>query len=302
MSALSMTGPMKDLKILARPQWQALRTEHESRADALTSAHRARRQRQEKHPIYDFLFEYYPIRPAHLRRWHPGLGVGLEGEAPHLAWRDYQLIDAPSPTTTLDLPALWDRRAEAFRYIRDLLHRTESRPAHFDCFGLHEWAMVYRTGATRHDLPLRLGQARTDEVVENSRLRCTHFDAYRFFTEPARPLNLTVLNRSTQHEFEQSGCVHATMDLYKWAGKLGPLIPSELLLDTFELAIDARVLDMEASPYDCQGHGFGVVAIETSEGKAEYIDRQRRLTQRAEPLRRRLVALIEEAETARLAV
>lgn len=23
------------------------------------------------HPVYDFLFEYYPIRPSHLTRWHP---------------------------------------------------------------------------------------------------------------------------------------------------------------------------------------------------------------------------------------
>ena len=85
------------------------------------------------------------------------------------------------------------------------------------------------------------------------------------------------------------------MDLYKWAAKLGPLIPGELLLDTFELARDTRVLDMEASPYDCRGHGFGVVAIETPEGKAEYVARQRELSRRAKPLRNRLVATIEAA-------
>ena len=30
--------------------------------------------RGERHPVDDFLFEYYPNRPSLLRRWHPGLG------------------------------------------------------------------------------------------------------------------------------------------------------------------------------------------------------------------------------------
>ena len=70
--------------------------------------------------------------------------------------------------------------------------------------------------------------------------------------------------------------------------------------DTLELAIDARILDMEASPYDCRELGFSVVAIETPEGKAEYVRRQRDLAARAKPLRIRLVALIEEAKRANL--
>ena len=160
--------------------------------------------------------------------------------------------------------------------------------------------MLYRTDVPRHDLPLRLGAAETDAVVEKHRIRCTHFDAYRFFTAPAKPLNLTVLTRKDQPEHDQSGCVHATMDLYKWAAKVGPLVPGDLFLDTFELARDARVLDMEASPYDVRGHGFGVVPIETAEGKAEYVRRQRELSARAKPLRDRLVSVISAAENTRL--
>lgn len=90
------------------------------------------------------------------------------------------------------------------------------------------------------------------------------------------------------------------MDLYKWASKLGPLIPGEVFLDAFELARDTRILDMEASPYDCRGHGFGVVAIETSEGKAEYVARQRALSERAKPIRDRLVSITEQALSAKL--
>src|SRR5699024_9447591 len=64
------------------------------------------------------------------------------------------------------------------------------------------------------------------------------------------PLNAEELTRATQVQREQPGCLHAGMDLYKWAGKLGPLIPGDLLLDTFELARDIREVDMQASPYD----------------------------------------------------
>ena len=276
--------------------WAARMAAHEARADALTRDHLARRQRHEKHPVLDFLFEYYPVRPSHMRRWHPGLGTALPGRTPHAQWRDY-IFDGS--VTTVDVDSFWERRGGTLLYIRDLLHRTNLNPAHFDCFGLHEWAMVYR-GEPRHDLPLRLGAARSDAVVEKHRLRCTHFDAYRFFTLAARPLNLTVLDREDQPAHDQAGCVHATMDLYKWASKLGPLVPGELFLDTFELAVDARILDMEASPYDCRGLGFGVVPIETPEGKAEYVERQRALAERGKPLRDRLVSLIDAAQATTL--
>lgn len=283
--------------ILEPEAWLALEQRHETEATRRTAGHLERRQRQEKHPVYDFLFEYYPVRPAHLRRWHPGLGAELHDPsriAPHDRWRDYR---RDGDLVRLDLAEFWQRRAASLKYMRGLMALSATNPAQFDCFGLHEWAMVYRGKDIRHDLPLRLGAAGTDEVVRSHKLKCTHFDAYRFFTPAAVPLNLTVLDRAGQPRSDQSGCVHATMDLYKWAAKLGPLVPGELLLETFDLAVDARVLDMEASPYDCRGLGFGVVAIETPEGKAEYVRRQRGLAERARPLRARLVALVDAAES-----
>ena len=69
--------------------WRDRMAAHEARADTLTRDHLARRQHHEKHPVYDFLFEYYPVRPSHLRRWHPGLGRVLPGRTPHAEWRDY---------------------------------------------------------------------------------------------------------------------------------------------------------------------------------------------------------------------
>ena len=78
------------------------------------------------------------------------------------------------------------------------------------------------TSGTRHAVPLRLGQAGTDAVVEAHPIRCTHFDAFRFFTPPAVGRNRLQPTRETQPELEQPGCLHATMDLYKWAYKLEP--------------------------------------------------------------------------------
>lgn len=64
-----------------RADWAAEASAHAARVDELTAGHRERRARGEKHPVEDFLFEYYGHRPAQLRRWHPGLGVAL-AEAP----------------------------------------------------------------------------------------------------------------------------------------------------------------------------------------------------------------------------
>lgn len=267
---------------------------HEARAEKWAGPRVARRARGEYHPVWDFLFDYYPQRPSHLKRWHPGAGVCLaDAESlPHTRWRDY--VADGDGTVRLDVQRFLDHRRGDVEEAAAILRSVDKREAHFDCFGMHEWAMVYRTDSPRHSLPLRLGAEGTNAVVETHTVRCSHFDAFRFFTPAARPLNLTVLTREGQPANDQAGCVHVSMDLYKWAMKLGPLVPGELLLDCFELAADARRLDMEASPYDCRGLGFDVVAVETPEGKAQYVARQRELTRRAQPLRRRLVAILDD--------
>ena len=55
---------------LAGDEWLLLAEAHAERADALTAGWRERRTRGEKHAVEDFLFTYYPPRPAQLRRWH----------------------------------------------------------------------------------------------------------------------------------------------------------------------------------------------------------------------------------------
>ncbi len=195
----------------------------------------------------------------------------------------------------LDTAAVLARRGESARWIADLLRATASRPAHFGCFGLHEWAMVYRQQpeeVRHHSWPLRLGPAGTAEVVEGQRIRCSHFDAYRFFTPPARPLNTLTPTREAQRDNEQPGCLHANMDVYKWAYKLAPLVPSELVADAFEVAQEIRALDMRASPYDLADLGYPPIRIETPEGRAEYAAYQREFAQRTALLRDRLIVAV----------
>jgi hypothetical protein len=278
------------LTVVPPEVWTARSQAHAQRVDALTAGSRAHRAAGQRHPVEDFLYEYYNTRPSLLRRWHPGPHVALAGPAPHTGWRWYRPDD---DTVRLDVTGFLADRGETVRFVRGLLDATASRPAFTGCFGLHEWAMVYRADEHRHTLPLRLGQARTDAVVEAHQIRCTHFDAFRFFTPAAVGLNRLQPTRATQPELEQPGCLHATMDLYKWALKLAPATPSELVADCFELAADVRTLDMRASPYDLRDHGYEPVAIETPEGKAAYVAAQRGFAERGAVLRRRLLEICD---------
>ncbi|MER7248932.1 3-methyladenine DNA glycosylase [Kribbella sp. NPDC000426] len=271
-------------------EWSSYAAQHAHRVDSLVAGHLDRRQRREAHPVEDFLFTYYSTRPNQLRVWHPGPGVRLLDAASYGDRRGYVVVDG---VAALD-PAEISRRADNIAWIRRLLASTLDRQPQFGCFGLHEWAMVYRTPDVRHaSWPLRLGAEGTDQVVESHKVACSHFDAFRFFTTPARPLNVLQPTRESQPALEQGGCLHANMDLYKWASKLMPFTPSSLLLDCFELARDIRTLDMQASPYDLAPLGYAPVRIETPEGKAEYTAAQRSFADRARPLRRQLVTLCD---------
>lgn len=282
------------VKILTAAQWRPLADAHAARVDALVAPHLARRAEQVKHPVHDFLFTYYSQRPAQLRRWHPGFGVALEDADEHAGLKGYARPDRPAASVAVTREYVASQRP-LLEQLHTLLSATADRAPQFGCFGLHEWAMVHRSAdfGTRHDWPLRLGQEGTDAVVESHRVACSHFDAFRFFTPSARPLNTLRPGRDDRPSFEQPGCLHAGMDLYKHAFRLSPMVPSELVADCFELAREIRVLDMRAAPYDLGDLGFEPVRIETAEGKAAYVEAQRSFAERGAPLRARLVAECE---------
>lgn len=277
--------------MLSRREWQSRAEAHERRVDAWVDPHLKRRQDGEAHPVEDFLFSYYSFRPARLRRWHPGAGVVLaeaRGFGP-------EYVDTPDGAV-LDVEALLPKRRAMVAWTASLLKATAGRPAQFGCFGMHEWAMVYRLplDRIRHATQrLRLSPGEVASVVEARGVRCSHFDAFRFFTDDARPLNVLQPTRERQVELEQPGCLHANMDLYKWAYKLSPLVPSELIADCFELARAVRTVDMQASPYDLSELGFRPIPIETAAGRTEYAAAQRDFAERAAPLRQRLLEVCE---------
>ena len=283
---------------LAEAEWRAQAAAHEARVRAWTDPHQERAARGERHPVHDFLFTYYAHRPAWLRRWHPGPDVALLGLSARefLRLPGYRELPGPggTPAVAVDPATLSPSRREFVAWLEALLRGMQARPAFFGCHGLHEWAMVYRQdpAEVRHQTwPLRLPAAEIARVVETGGVTCSHFDAFRFFTPPARPLNRLQPTRETTQALEQRGCLHANMDLYKWSFKLAPFTPAELTADCFALAREIREVDMRASPYDFQALGYAPIAIETADGRAEYEAHQRAFCARAEPLRSRLRAL-----------
>ncbi len=283
------------VEVLPQEQWRPDEAAHVARVDDATAAHRTRRADGRTHPVEDFLFTYYSHKPGHLRRWHPGVGVALAGAAgdERASWRFARVED---DGVSLDATAFLEARGATVRFVRELLTRTLERPAHLGCFGLHEWAMAYRLrpDEQRHaDWPLRLGPEGTDAVVEGHQVTCSHIDAFRFFTPEAVPLNTLRPTRETQAAMEQPGCLHAGMDVYKWAYKLTPAVPSALVMDCFDLAREIRELDMRAAPYDLTELGVEPLRIETREGKASYVALQRAFAERSNALRRRLLLVCD---------
>lgn len=278
-----------DLVKLPRSEWLRRKTEHCSRVSAWTDDRVSRAARDIPHPVYDFLFDYYPFRPSHLKRWSPGIGVTLEDtSAEELDWGDS--FEWAGQNAWVSADSFPEHRRTFLEWAFKYLSGIAQRAPQFSCFGLHEWAMVYRSDTPRHaQVALRLPPQEIDKVVEASDLRCTHFDAFRFFTPSAAPLNKNNLSRELTSTFDQRACIHVTMDLYRFAHKIAPWCSSELIADAFLLAADARRVDMRASPYDLQDQGFEPIRIETPSGREQYVQEQRRLSELGIPLRARLI-------------
>lgn len=279
-----------DVVVLAETDWRHSAREHEARAREWTRPHLERRRRGISHPVMDFLFDYYPYSPGRLHAWHPGIGFALAGDwRPASSAAAYQLIDGA-----------WHADPEAVDRHRlqlaiGILTGTQQRDAHFGCFGMHEWAMVYRSNpeAIRHsNQQLRMDIEDISDVVDDVGLRCTHIDAVRFFTASAVPLNEHRPTRENQPRIEQGGCIHANMDLFKYSMWFQPYVPGDLVLDCFALAVRAREIDMRASPYDLTELGYEPIAVESPEGRRRYVDEQRRLSAEAKPLRQRLLGFL----------
>lgn len=279
--------------LLSPDIWMMRAKKHRDLVGSYCDAFIKRRARGLKHPVHDFLFTYYPFSPQKLKQWVPSYKEQLEVNSESLA--EYPWLDKPWFCMSEGVLAYSEKSMKKVNklatFVAQLCLNIAERPPRFGCFGLHEWAMVYQLpqDSVRHETyPLRLSSKAITQTLQGQTLCCTHYDAYRFFTPQARPLNLFHPTLDTRLEMEQGGCVHANMDLYKWATKFWPWIGSDFIAKTFLLSLEGRELDMRASPYDLSADGYLPIPIETEEGRKQYQKEQLLYAQRAAPLREEL--------------
>lgn len=279
--------------LISVEQWKAQKVSHELKVDALLGDYLRARSAHKEQPVMDFLFEYYAFRPSALKRWSPGIGVVLEVKNEEDLPEQSELV-IENNLAFINKDLFPEKRIRSTKWILQMLRNTREKKPMFGCFGMHEWAMVYKQEKPRHNqVPLRMETNELASFVESRPMVCTHFDAYRFFTEEAIPMNKYELTRQTFAETEQAGCIHSNMDLYKWAHKLYPWLGSEIILEAFELALEARTIDMQASPYDLCDHGLEPIKIETENGRLEYVNAQESIYKKGKPIREKLILEIE---------
>lgn len=274
------------------------------------------------HPIYNFLHRYYRYSVSDLLAYSPGSGIRLanvesadiQGKCivsdqvylsePVLRNKFINRLESGEVEYAITPNSLGEAKARDISAIiasREILANTARRAAFFGCYGHHEWAMLYSGGGANvsghQTLPLRVSQSTIDRVVEGG-VRCTHFDAFRFFQPEARKFNvIDPISRSMQSTLEQPGCLHANMDLFKHAYTLFPLVDGALLRECLQLAIAARKIDMRASPYDVSSvEGCEVpLCVEDADGRRAYALEQESLAIEAAPLRQRLLDAYDAA-------
>src|SRR5699024_7427180 len=128
--------------VVSADRWRVVRDAHVDRIAARTDEHIARRMRQERHPVEDFLFTYYPFKPGQLKKWHPVPGVGLglaDGRGRRCFVRRWCRFDGDGTTAEVVLESWRADRGDGARLIASLLASTLHREANFGCFGIHEW-------------------------------------------------------------------------------------------------------------------------------------------------------------------
>lgn len=274
--------------------WKSLEEKHRASIESITVPMRNRKSRGKKHPVFDFLHTYYSFSLGRLEKWHPGVGrVLVDDPATDFSAKYYRRENG---VVFADPSKLTEKGRSRLIWIHNLLKLIHDRPPHLACHGLHEWAMVYSGADIRHreSAPVRLPQEEIDALVSSRPVSCSHFDAFRFFAPGATRFNRLCPTLLTREDHEQPGCIHANMDLYKWAYKSSPWISSDLLARTLFFAIEAREIDMRASPYDLTSYGYEPIPVETPAGRREYEREQLALYQKGLPIRAELIRCLEE--------
>ena len=202
------------------------RLAHRARLAPYVEPHLARRRAGEKHPVHDFLFTYYSFSPAKLLDWQPGWPASGQRRPAGAT---------PRPRRHHARPAAGNGRASADVRLLRAARVGDGAPRR-----------------TRPGIRCRCGWAPPAPTRSWSRTGSPARTSTPSASSPRRrvPLNRLRPGRDDRPAYEQPGCLHATMDLYKHAFRLWPLVGSDLVADCFELAWDVRIVDMRAAPYD----------------------------------------------------
>ena len=94
---------------------------------------------------------------------------------------------------------------------------------------------------------------------------------------------------------EQPGCLHAGMDVYKWAFKLTRWCRASWWPTASTWRARSGCSTCRPRRTTCASSGYQPVPIETPEGKAAYLERQRAFAERSNALRRRLLTVLDAA-------
>ena len=181
------TTPATPPRVVLPPEtWRPMAEAHRERIKTLAGGSLQPGDLDRNHPIFNFLFQYYFWKPTQVAQFSPGPGVLLQGvtEADLARHFLHQGILMPKYEPAADAygfdTAALSVKPKVLKSLlanRELLLATSLRPPILNCFGLHEWAMLYTppapdggspTPATRHQaLPLRVSQATINDLVES---------------------------------------------------------------------------------------------------------------------------------------
>ncbi|HRD54938.1 MAG TPA: hypothetical protein PLC42_00930, partial [Parachlamydiaceae bacterium] len=182
--------------LLELEDWTFLAKNLNSQVSPIADSFLKRRGFQIKHPVHDFLFTYYTFSPTKLKQWVPALGQKILMTPTALqeySWLAASWFKSDQNILELDQKRIQKSTLKAAAFVYELSENILKQPPRFNCFGLHEWAMVYKLSVDdlRHQgYPLRLKENDLAAFVESQNICCSHYDAYRFFTKEARPLNV----------------------------------------------------------------------------------------------------------------
>ena len=280
---------------LSREEWQGCREADLGRVRPWAEDRVRRMARGEKHPVHDFLFEYYSFRPAHLLRWSPGVDVRLRGRdrGRRRLGRVRAVRRRPRSFPHSAFPATARSYLHWAVQLPERGRRRGSRRSR--CLGLHEWAMVYRDPNVRHPyVPLRLGRAETDAVVEtpaaalHALRRVPLLHPGRGAPQPAgphprddhrpRPARLPARRRwtctSSRTRWPRSARRPSWRTPSSWRPRPGSWTCGP-------------------APTTSPPTATRRSAIETREGREEYVAAQRELERRSRPVRERLTEVYQ---------